>query len=181
MFFRSREQPFLARGFRVNQPQDIAKSPLLGALQKQYGALEENRFYTFASDTLAASTEARYLEDRGSPATVLDSPSAGLEILWSCDAILFVGSGTSVQVPEILDRLRYGYQRSESGTNRGLLDRRKLSAQSWRGIPGSGTLSHPVHRPRSACPSSRQGPGYARPVGGIFLQSRARLGADNSG
>ncbi len=67
---------------------------------------------------------ARYLEDRGSPATVLDSPSAALEILSSRDAILFVGPGTSVQFPEIMDRHGFGFQRSESGTNRGLLDRR---------------------------------------------------------
>jgi hypothetical protein len=44
MFFRSREQPFLARDFQVNRPEDIAQSPYLGALQKQYRALEENRF-----------------------------------------------------------------------------------------------------------------------------------------
>lgn len=124
MFFRSREQPFLARDFRVNRPEDVAQSPYLAALQKQYGPLEENRFYTIASDTLAASVVARYLEDRGTPAIILDTPSAGLEILSSQDAILFVGPGTSVQVPEIMNRLGYGFQRSESGTNRGLLDRR---------------------------------------------------------
>jgi hypothetical protein len=124
LFFRSREQPFLARDFRVNRPEDVAQSPYLNSLQKQFGVLEENRFYTVASDTLAASVVARYLEDRRSPATVLDSPSAGLEILSSRDAILFVGPGTSAQFPEIMDRLGYGFQPSDSGMNRGLLDRR---------------------------------------------------------
>lgn len=124
MFFRSREQPFLARDFRVNRPEDVAKSTYLDALQKQYGPLEENRLYTIASDTLAASMVARYLEDRGTPAVVLDTPSAGLDILSSQDAILFLGPGTSAQVPDIMNRLSFGFHLSEAGTNRGLLDRR---------------------------------------------------------
>ncbi len=124
IFFRSQDQPFLARDFRVNRPDELPLSPYLEALRQKYGPLQESHLYTIASDTLAASTVSRYLEDRGTPAVVLDTPSASLELLSANDAIYFVGPGTSAQIPDIMTRLGYGFHLSPVGTNRGLLDRR---------------------------------------------------------
>ncbi len=124
MFFRFQEQPFLARDFRVNRPEEVTESAYLQELRSKYGPMEESRLYTIASDTLAASAVSRYLEDRGTPAVVLDTPSAGLDLLASQDAIFFVGPGTSAQIPDIMKRLGYGFQQSTAGTNRGIADRR---------------------------------------------------------
>ena len=55
-------------GSPPTRPEDVAKSTYLDALQKQSGPLEENRLYSIASDT----------------------SSAGIDILPSEDAILFL-------------------------------------------------------------------------------------------
>jgi len=92
-------------------------------MRKKYGAYEQSHLYTIASDTLAASTVSRYLADRGMPAVVLDTPSAGVALLSSQDAVVFLGPGTGAQLPDAMNRLGYVFKRIEAGANSGFVDR----------------------------------------------------------
>lgn len=124
LFFRWENEPVVARDFRVNRPEDAGQSAFLQKLFERYGRPEVSHLYTVASDTVAASSVSRYLEDRGVPATIVDTPAATLSLLDSQDAILFVGPGSSHQVANVMDRIGYGFDRGPGGTSRGLIDLR---------------------------------------------------------
>lgn len=110
LFFRWDKLPYVARDFRVNSLDEVNNSPLLEMLRQKFGPLEVSQLYTVASDTLAASVVSRYLDDRGVPAFVVDTPGATLELLSSQDAVVFVGPGTSVQLGPIMDRTGYTFR-----------------------------------------------------------------------
>ncbi len=122
LFFRWENSPLVVRDFRVNRPDDGKMSEQLEKLFQLYGKPETSHLYTVASDTVAASAVSRYLEDRGVPAKVLDTPAATMDMLDSQDAIVFLGPGSSHQVPNVMDRLGYAFDRSPTGTARGFAD-----------------------------------------------------------
>ncbi|MBY0503642.1 MAG: helix-turn-helix domain-containing protein [Bryobacteraceae bacterium] len=121
LFFRW--DALVARDFRVTRPEDFAQSPFLERLRQDHGRPDVSQLYTIASDTVAASSLSRYLEDRGVPASVLDTPAVSLTMMDTQDAILLLGPGSANQVAGVMDRLGYAFTRSPSGVSRGLLDR----------------------------------------------------------
>lgn len=124
LFFRWEKDAFVARDFRVNRPEDLPRSLLLNQLFKDRGPAVVSHLYTVASDTVAASSVSRYLEDRGVPARIVDTPAVTLDLLDSQDAIVFVGPGSTHQVANVMDRLGYAFDRSSQATSRGWTDLR---------------------------------------------------------
>jgi hypothetical protein len=128
LFFRWSDSPFVVRDFRVNFQDQRAKSEVLRELEAKRGVPEINQLYTVATDTLAASTVSRYLEERGVAAPVLDSPSMTVDLLAKKSTVVFVGPGTIELIEERGFRTNY-YLKPGVG---GVLDRR----------PGAGELEH---------------------------------------
>ncbi len=110
LFFRWSDQSLVARDFRVNTTDKLPQSPALRQMAEEYGAPETTQLYTVASDTLAASALSRYLEERGVPATVIDSPAATVELLATRDTAVFVGPGTSAQLAELIANANFHFR-----------------------------------------------------------------------
>jgi len=127
LFFRWEGLPYVVRDFNVNSAEQLSSSPFFEPLRKQYGQPQTIQLYTVASDTLAASAVARYLQDRGVHANVLDSPAATVDLLATQDTIVFVGPGTVSQLSPLTDTNFY----LKPGA-RGVLNRN----------PAPGELSH---------------------------------------
>lgn len=124
LFFRWEKDALVARDFRVNRPEDVSASPSLQQMFKERGPAVVSHLYTVASDTVAASAVSRYLEDRGVPVRIIDTPAATLDMLDSQDAIVFVGPGSVHQVANAMDRIGWAFDRTTVATSRGLLDLR---------------------------------------------------------
>lgn len=107
IFFSWGNQPYVVRDFGVNHFTQFANSPFLGPLARQFGPPQLSQLYTVASDTRAASTLARYLQDRGVPAEVIDTPSATIDVLGSQTTIIFAGPGTTAQLGNLLDTMNF--------------------------------------------------------------------------
>ncbi len=122
LFFRWEKDAVVVRDFRVNRPEDLAESPSLTEMFRQRGPAVVSHLYTIASDTVAASAVSRYLEDRGVPARIVDTPAATLDLMDSQDAIVFLGPGSSYQVMNVMDRLGFAFDRSSAGTYTGWVD-----------------------------------------------------------
>jgi hypothetical protein len=118
LFFRWEKQPYVARDFNVNSLDQLPRSPYLSLLRDKFGEPETNQLYTVASDTLAASSVARYLQDRGVPASVLDTPTATVDLLSSQDTIVFLGPGTARQLSPLTDTNFYLQSGTGGVTNR---------------------------------------------------------------
>lgn len=148
LFFRLKDQPFLARDFRAVQPKDLAASDYLTRIQRDFGPLEESRLYTIASDTLAAADIQHYLQDRGVPASVLDATNVSLEVMNTQDAVVLLGPGTSDQIPDVMDRLSYTFRRLPTGSNSGFADRRSpgteypTTSRTATQFTGHGLVAH---------------------------------------
>ena len=117
-FFRWENLPIAIRDFNVGNASQLESSPLLLELRKKYGPPQTLQWYTVATDTLAAASVARFLQDRGVPANVLDSPAASLELLSTQDAIIFVGPGTASQLSPLTDTNFYLMPSVRGVTNR---------------------------------------------------------------
>jgi hypothetical protein len=102
-FFGWEGLPYVIRDFNVNSAEQAGSSTFFDLLRKKYGPLQTIQLYTVASDTLAASSVSRYLQDRGVHANVLDSPAATMDLLATQDTIVFVGPGTMSQLSPLTD------------------------------------------------------------------------------
>lgn len=115
VFFRWEKQPYVARDFGVNELGKFGDSPFLGPLAERFGPPQITQLYTVASDTVAASTLAQYLRDRGVSATVIDTPGATLEMLGGQDTIVFAGPGTTTQLGNLLDGMNFHVEPGQGG------------------------------------------------------------------
>lgn len=107
LFFRWGELPFVVRDFRVGTPAQAEGSDILRLLGTKYGKPETNQLYTVASDTVAASTLSRYLEDRGVPAAVVDTSVATVDLLATRSAIVFVGPGSTPEQAVLMEQMNF--------------------------------------------------------------------------
>ncbi len=124
IFFRWENQPYVVRDFGVNHSTEFERSPFLKPLGKQFGTPQITQLYTVASDTRAASTVAKYLQDRGVPAEVIDTPTATLDILASQSTIIFAGPGTTSQLGPLLSGMNFYVEPGRGGVlNRNPLDK----------------------------------------------------------
>lgn len=138
LFFRWPDASLVARDFRVNEVGRLESSPHLKELAERLGPPETTQLYTVASDTLAAASLSRHLEERGIPATVIDSPAATVDLLASRDTALFVGPGTWAQMAEWIGGANFVLR---SGTGQ-LINRNPLPGEP----PSFETVTHsPVH------------------------------------
>lgn len=124
IFFRWENQPYVVRDFGVNHFTEFEQSPFLKPLGKQFGTPQITQLYTVASDTRAASTVAKYLQDRAVPAEVIDTPTATLDILASQSTIIFAGPGTTSQLGSLLNGMNFYVEPGRGGVlNRRPVDR----------------------------------------------------------
>ena len=128
-FFRWEGLPYVVRDFGVNSVDQVDSSEFLTFLRDKYGTPQTLQLYTVASDTLAASSVARYLQDRGVPANVLDSPGVSLELRSTQDTIVFVGPGTISQLSPLTE------------TNFYLKPARIAKAEQSRIVSGNGVVN----------------------------------------
>ena len=136
LFFRWGDLPFVVRDFRVGTPGQTEDSDVLNLLSGKYGKPETNQLYTVASDTVAASTLSRYLEERGVPAAVVDTSVATLDLLASRDAIVFVGPGSTPEQSLLMERMNF-YMKPNGG---GVFNRAPLPGEPER-------FSDTIHSP----------------------------------
>ena len=115
VFVKWQGVPFVARDFRVNTPEAVAESPVLGMLMAKFGKPELSQLYTVASDTVATSHLVKFLQDRGARASIVDTPSIRLDLLESANAVVLVGTGTVGQLDESLrgTNFRFGAEPSK--------------------------------------------------------------------
>lgn len=107
IFFRWEGQPYVVRDFGVNRSSEFPASPFLAPLGKQFGPAQMTQLYTVASDTRAASTLAKYLQDRAVPADILDTPAASLDVFGAKTTIVFAGPGTTSQLGSLLEKMNF--------------------------------------------------------------------------
>jgi len=100
LFLRWGEQPFVVRDFRVNSLEHRDRSEVLRDLEGKLGRPQVNQLYTVATDTLAAASVSRYLEERGVTAPTLDSPAMTIDLLAKKSTVVFVGPGTYELIEE---------------------------------------------------------------------------------
>ena len=115
IFLRWQGVPFVARDFRVNNPEAVPDSPILRMLVDKYGKPEMSQLYTVASDTIATSHLVKFLQERGVRSSIVDSPSISLELLESANSVVLVGTGTVAQLDEALraTNFRFGAEPSK--------------------------------------------------------------------
>lgn len=125
IFFRWENHPYVVRDFGANHFTQFEDSPFLAPLAKQFGRPQISQLYTVASDTRAASTLAKYLQDRAVPAEVIDTPTATIDVLGSHSTIIFAGPGTTGQLGTLLDKMNFYLIPGKSG----VLNRRPESGE----------------------------------------------------
>jgi hypothetical protein len=107
VFFRWENHPYVARDFHVNDSTQYGESLFLTPLVERFGPPLITQLYTVASDTRAASTLAHYLQDRGVPSNIIDTPAASLDLTATQDLIVFVGPGTTSQLGSMLENMNF--------------------------------------------------------------------------
>jgi hypothetical protein len=126
LFFRWEKQPFVARDFGVNEAGRYRESPFLAPLAERYGPPQITQLYTVASDTVAASTLAQYLRERGVSARVIDTPGVSVDLIGRQNTIVFAGPGTTLQLGGLLEGMNF-YLESGKG---GVLNRRPKAGEA---------------------------------------------------
>lgn len=115
LFFRWEKQPFVARDFGVNEAGRYRESPFLAPLVERYGAPQITQLYTVASDTVAASTLAQYLRERGVSARVIDTPGVTVDLIGRQNTIVFAGPGTTLQLGGLLEGMNFYLESGKGG------------------------------------------------------------------
>ncbi len=119
LFFIWKDSHLVARDFSVNDPSLLLRSSPLAVLQKQLGQPEVSQLYTVASDTLAAGTIARYLQDREVGVNLVDTPTVSVETLGNRNTVLLIGPGTIDDAQPLLRNMSFTIpQGSASVVNR---------------------------------------------------------------
>lgn len=114
LFYHWPEDELVARSFKVNRLGEEAKSRGVQSLIDSLGKPEMSQLYTVASDTVAAASIGRFLQDRGVPVSVFDTSTAPIETLGSQDGVMLVGPGTVRQLDDLRPKRPFDLEQGTS-------------------------------------------------------------------